>query len=104
MVKHKGLITDEMEKPPMYIEDVLILQETCLCTMEKRFNIGPSTNAVMPLQSYGLLYGKSNRCNEKATIQASTVPNVTGSKGRTAPNSARNHLKNPWCSRCDWSE
>lgn len=39
-MKRKGLITDEKEKPPLYIEDVVILQETVLCTMEKRFHIG----------------------------------------------------------------
>ncbi|KAJ5737405.1 uncharacterized protein N7483_002530 [Penicillium malachiteum] len=40
IVKRKGLITDEKEKPPMYIEDVIILQETVLRTMDKRFYIG----------------------------------------------------------------
>ncbi|KAJ5098530.1 hypothetical protein N7532_005531 [Penicillium argentinense] len=40
IVKAKGLITDEKEKPPLYIEDVIILQETVLRTMEKRFHIG----------------------------------------------------------------
>ncbi|KAJ6070739.1 hypothetical protein N7467_012058 [Penicillium canescens] len=40
IVKRKGLITDEKEKPPLYIEDVVILQETVLRTMEKRFYIG----------------------------------------------------------------
>jgi hypothetical protein len=39
-VKSKGLITDEKEKPPLFIEDVVILQETVLRTMEKRFHIG----------------------------------------------------------------
>lgn len=38
-MKEKGLITDEKEKPPIYIEDVVILQETVLYTIEKRFYI-----------------------------------------------------------------
>ncbi|OKP09914.1 hypothetical protein PENSUB_4626 [Penicillium subrubescens] len=40
IVKTKGLITDEKEKPPLYIEDVVVLQEAVLRTMEKRFYIG----------------------------------------------------------------
>lgn len=37
--KH-GLDTDEKEKTPMFIEDVVPLQETTLRTMEKRFDLG----------------------------------------------------------------
>jgi hypothetical protein len=39
-VKDKKLNTDEKDKPPMYIEDVVTLQETVLRTMEKRFYLG----------------------------------------------------------------
>ncbi|KAJ5950701.1 uncharacterized protein N7479_009114 [Penicillium vulpinum] len=40
IVKRQDLDTEEKEKTPMYIEDLVPLQETVLRTMEKRFNIG----------------------------------------------------------------
>lgn len=39
-MKEQKLDTEEKEKTPMYIEDLVPLQETVLRTMEKRFNIG----------------------------------------------------------------
>ncbi|KAJ5871101.1 uncharacterized protein N7529_003454 [Penicillium soppii] len=40
IVKRKNLDTKEKEKTPMYIEDLVPLQETVLRTTEKRFHIG----------------------------------------------------------------
>ncbi|KAL4810583.1 hypothetical protein BDV18DRAFT_127695 [Aspergillus unguis] len=40
IARRMGLDTDEKEKTPMFIEDVVPLQETTLRTMEKRFDIG----------------------------------------------------------------